>query len=170
VWGGRPWPSVGFASSPQGRRLEGDVFHTILDDLTPSLGAVTLARELAPAFDERLDNMEDVDWWLRMAKAHRFTTVPSIGYLYRRHPGARHRTDAASRVADNLRFLEREAEYFEHHPRAAALRWKRVGLLAEAANDRRQARSAFVQALRRRPSPSTMKHLLRSLRPMSTPG
>ena len=158
------------APAPQGRRLEGDVFHTILDDLTPSLGAVTLARELAPAFDERLDNIEDVDWWLRTAKAHRFTTVPSIGYLYRRHPGARHRTDAASRVADNLRFLEREAEYFEHHPRAAALRWKRVGLLAEAAHDRRQARSAFVQALRRRPSPSTVKHLLRSLRPMSTRG
>jgi glycosyltransferase involved in cell wall biosynthesis len=156
--------------TPQGRRLEGDVFDTILDGLTPSLGAVTLARELAPTFDECLDNLEDVDWWLRTAKAHRFTTVPSIGYLFRRHPGVRHRTDAASRVADNLRFLEREAKYFQHHPRAAALRWKRVGLLAEAAGDRRQARSAFVRALRRRPSPSTVKHLLRSLRPMSTPG
>jgi glycosyltransferase involved in cell wall biosynthesis len=147
----------------QGRRLEGDVFDTILDGLTPSLGAVTLARELAPAFDERLDNLEDVDWWLRAARAHRFTTVPRVGYLFRRHAGARHRTDAASRVADNLRFLEREGAYFERHPRAAALRWKRVGLLAEAAGDRRQARTAFARAVRRRPSPATVKHFLRSL-------
>jgi hypothetical protein len=149
----------------RGRRLEGDVSDTILDGLTPSLGAVTLAREIAPAFDERLDNLEDVDWWLRTARAHRFTTVPSVGYLFRRHRGARHRTDAASRVADNLRFLEREREYFERHPRAAAMRWKRVGLLAEAAGDRRQARTAFVRALRRRPSPATAKHLLRSFLP-----
>jgi glycosyltransferase involved in cell wall biosynthesis len=148
-----------------GRRLEGDVSDTILDGLTPSLGAVTLAREHALPFDERLDNLEDVDWWLRTANVHRFTTVPHVGYLFRRHPGARHRTDAASRLADNLRFLERESEYFAHHPRAAALRWKRVGLLAEAAGDRRRARSAFVRALRHRPSPATLKHLLRTLRP-----
>jgi glycosyltransferase involved in cell wall biosynthesis len=159
---------VRFVDEPSkrgGRRLEGDVSDTILDGLTPSLGAVTLARELALAFDERLDNLEDVDWWLRMAKAHRFTTVPDVGYLYRRHPGVRHRTDAASRVADNLRFLEREAEYFARHPRAAALRWKRVGLLAEAAGDRRQARRAYVQALRRRPTLATVKHLLRTALP-----
>ena len=149
----------------RGRRLEGDVSDTILDGLTPSLGAVTLPRELALAFDERLDNMEDVDWWLRTAKAHRFTTVPRVGYLFRRHPGARHRTDAASRVADNLRFLEREADYFRRHPRAAALRWKRVGLLAAAAGDRRQARRAFARALRHRPGPATVKHLLRVLPP-----
>ena len=149
----------------RGRRLEGDVSDTILDGLTPSLGAVTLPRELALAFDERLDNMEDVDWWLRTAKAHRFTTVPRVGYLFRRHPGARHRTDAASRVADNLRYLEREADYFDHHPRAAALRWKRVGLLAEAAGDRRQARRAYARALRHRPAPATVKHLLRVLPP-----
>ena len=153
-----------------GRRLEGDVSDTILDGLTPSLGTVTLSRELALAFDERLDNLEDVDWWLRTAKAHRFTTVPDVGYLFRRHPGVRHRTDAASRVADNLRFLEREAEYFRRHPRAAALRWKRVGLLAEAAGDRRQARLAFVRALRRRPAPATVKHLARVLLPARRPG
>ena len=157
------------ATAKEGRRLEGDVSDTILDGLTPSLGAVTLARELAPAFDEQLDNLEDVDWWLRTAKAHRFTTVPRVGYLFRRHAGTRHRTDAASRVADNLRFLEREAEYFERHPRAAALRWKRLGLLAEVAGDRRQARRAFARALRHRPSPATVKHLLRSLRPVGRP-
>jgi glycosyltransferase involved in cell wall biosynthesis len=154
----------------QGRRLEGDVSDTILDGLTPSLGAVMLARDLAPTFDERLDNLEDVDWWLRTAKAHRFTTVPRVGYLFRRHAGDRHRTDAASRVADNLRFLAREAEYFEHHPRAAALRWKRVGLLAELAADRRQARNAFARALRLRPSPANVKHLLRALLPAREAG
>jgi glycosyltransferase involved in cell wall biosynthesis len=148
-----------------GRWLEGDVSDTILDGLTPSLGTVTLARKLALPFDERLDNLEDVDWWLRTANAHRFATVPHVGYLFRRHAGARHRTDAASRVADNLRFLERESEYFALHPRAAALRWKRVGLLAEAAGDRRQARSAFVRALRVWPSPATVKHLVRTWRP-----
>jgi glycosyltransferase involved in cell wall biosynthesis len=153
------------ADTKGGRRLDGDVSDTILDGLTPSLGAVTLARELALAFDERLDNLEDVDWWLRTAKAHRFTTVPRVGYLFRRHPGVRHRTDAASRVADNIRFIEREADYFRHHPRAAALRWKRVGLLAETAGDRHQARRAFARSLRLRPGPATVKHLLRVWRP-----
>ena len=61
-----------------------------------------------------------------MAKAHPFTTVPDVGYLFRRHQGVRHRTDVASRVADNLRFLEQETEYFVRHPARAALRWKRV--------------------------------------------
>jgi glycosyltransferase involved in cell wall biosynthesis len=148
-----------------GRRLEGDVSETILDDLTPSLGAVTIAREQALPFDESLDNLEDVDWWLRIAQSLRFATVAKVGYLYRRHPGARHRTDAASRIADNLRFLERERAYFDRHPRAAALRWKRVGLLAEAAGDRRGARRAYLRSLRARPSGATVKHLAWSFRP-----
>jgi glycosyltransferase involved in cell wall biosynthesis len=152
-----------------GRTLEGDVSRTILDELTPSLGAVTIARDHALPFDESLDNVEDIDWWLRTARAHRFTTVPRVGYLYRRHSGPRHRTGTETRIADNLRFLEREREYFAHHPRAAALRWKRVGLLAEATGDRRQARQAYVRSLRARPSPATLKHLLRSFGPARGP-
>ena len=161
------WVRFADETTTKGRRLDGDVSETILDELTPSLGAVTIARERALSFDESLDNLEDLDWWLRTAKAHRFATVPRVGYLYRRHPGTRHRTDATSRIADNIRFLEREREYFGRHPRAAALRWKRIGLLAEAAGDRRQARRAYVRSLRRRLSPATVKHLLRSLRPAS---
>jgi glycosyltransferase involved in cell wall biosynthesis len=159
------WVAFADQGATEGRRLEGDVSDTILDDLTPSLGAATLSREIAPEFDETLDNLEDLDWWLRTARAHHVTTVPRVGYLFRRHTGHRHRTDAASRVADNLRYLEREHEYFASHPRAAAMRWKRVGLLAEAAGDRGQARRAYLRSLRRRPTAATAAHLIRSLGP-----
>lgn len=146
-----------------GRTLEGDVSETILDGPTVPLGAVTLVRHTAPRFDETLDNAEDVEWWLRTARAHPMTTVPRVGLLFRRHDEPRHRTDAASRLADNLTLLEREADYFDRHRRAAALRWNRVGVLALKTGDRALARTALVRSLRRRPTPSTAIRLLKSL-------
>jgi glycosyltransferase involved in cell wall biosynthesis len=144
-----------------GRRLEGDVRDVVLDGLTPALGAVAVEREVVPLFDESLDNMEDVDWWFRISQSQRVATVRRVGHLYRRHGTPRHRTGTAARAQCNLEFLRRHAGYFEGHPRAAAFRWKRVGLLGIEIGDYALARRAFLRSIRWRATPSTAWHLLR---------
>ncbi len=154
-----------FADRPPGsnRVLEGDVADLILDGLTPSLGATAIRREVAPRFDEHWDAVEDVDWWLRVARSQPVATVAKIGYLVRRHDGVRHRNAHTVRVVENLAYLESEAAYFARHRTAAGFRWKRVGLLALGTGDRRLARAAFRRSLRLAPRAATVKHLLRSL-------
>jgi glycosyltransferase involved in cell wall biosynthesis len=149
--------------SGERRQLEGDVTETILDGLTPALGATSVARDVIVRFDERLDNVEDVDWWRRQATVSRVTTVNAVGLRYRRHDGPRHRTNLARRVDANVKYLEREQPWFDEHPRAAAFRWKRVGLLAASLGDRRTARAAFARSLRLQPEPATVWHLARSV-------
>ena len=154
-----------FADRPIGRNrdLEGNVADSILDGLTPSLGATAIRRDVAPRFDEHWDAVEDVEWWMRVAGSQAVTTVRRVGYLVRRHEGIRHRNSAAVRVAENMAFLEAEAAYFARHRAAAAFRWKRVGLLALRIGDRRTARSAFIRSLRLSPRPATVKHFVRAI-------
>jgi len=154
-----------FADRPPGsnRVLEGDVADEILDGLTPSLGATAIRRAVAPRFNEHLDAVEDIDWWRRAAGSRRVATVPRIGHLFRRHDGPRHGNGPAARVVENLAYLEAEAAYFECHRRAAAFRWKRVGLLALRTGDRRLARAAFRRSLLLTPRPATVKHLVRAI-------
>jgi glycosyltransferase involved in cell wall biosynthesis len=146
-----------------GRHLEGWVADTILDGLTPSLGATAIVRVVAPRFDETLDNLEDADWWLRVAGVYPVTTVEGTGYLVRRHDGSRDRTALSRRVRDNQTFIESRRVWFDAHPRAEAFRWRRTGLLALAASDRFTARRAFARSLRLHPTAATAWHLARSL-------
>jgi glycosyltransferase involved in cell wall biosynthesis len=145
-----------------GRRLEGNVADVILDEDVPHLGAVAVAREAALGFDESLDNLEDVDWWLRTVRLDPVTTVARVGHLFRLHDTPRHRTGTRDRIRCNLEFQARQADYFATHRRAAAFRWKRVGLLANSVGDKRLARTAFLKSFRQRPAPSTAWHLARS--------
>lgn len=149
----------------RGRLLEGNVADSILDGLTPSLGATAVLRSHALPFTEGMDNLEDVDWWWRTAQRARVATVPMVGHRYRVHDGPRARTGLAERVAANERFLADHAEWFANHPRAAAFRWRRVGLLSRTLGDQRRARRAFTRSLRLAPHPATAAHLLRSLSP-----
>lgn len=148
---------------PPCRTLEGNVADTILDHFTPSLGATAVRRESATRFDERLDNVEDVDWWRRTAAELPVSTVAQVGLLYRLHHGARHRTGAEARARANVSYLAEHGDYFSSHPRAAAFRWKRVGLLAHSVGDESLARAAFARSLRIRAQPATAWHLARSL-------
>lgn len=149
-----------------GRRLEGNVADTILDSHVPAVGATAVVAMGAPRFDETLDFLEDVEWWRQLAQTHEVATVPRVGHLYRRHDGVRHRWGPAARPANNVAYLTRHAEYFAAHPRAAAFRWKRCGLLALDAGDRSLARRALWRSLRATPSPRTAWHLVRSFGPM----
>jgi glycosyltransferase involved in cell wall biosynthesis len=153
-----------YLDMPAGRpvAVEGDVADTILDDMAPHLGRTALRRELAPAFDERFDAAEDIEWWLRLAQTEgvTVTTVRRIGYLVRRHEGERTRTGLPSRVRSRELLLREHAEYFATHRRARAFAWKRIGLMSAAYGDRARARRAYARSFLARPDPKTLGHAL----------
>jgi glycosyltransferase involved in cell wall biosynthesis len=156
------WSRYDDERAASGRTLEGDVADVILDDMTPHLGATTVARDAWLPIDERYLGAEDNEWWLRTAARHQVTTVAVGSHVIRRHDADRGQHGAAARVDGGRRLLEEHRDYFAAHPRAAAFRWKRVGLQALAAGDRGQARSAFVRSARLRPDPTLVKHLIRT--------
>ena len=156
------------AGDPNGscrRMLNGDVYDSILDAITPHLGQVAIEHEVAPEFDETYAAAEDVEWWLRVAALCRVATVSEIGLRYRHHAVPRHGNGLEQRIRCSIRLLEDRRAYFVTHRRAAAFRWRRIGVMAVAAGDMRLARTAFHRSLRAGPSPKTLLHLARSVRP-----
>jgi glycosyltransferase involved in cell wall biosynthesis len=159
------WSRFDDEPAARGRWLDGDVGDVILDAITPHLGATVVeCRHWAP-IDERYLGAEDNEWWLRMAQRHRVATSEVGSHIIRRHDEVRDKHGAAARVDGGIRLLDEHAEYFAAHPRAAAFRWKRIGLQALAAGNRGLARKAFVRSGRLRPDPALAKHLARTLRP-----
>lgn len=154
------------AAAAAGRRvLEGDVRDTILDGITPHLGATSVERAVALTFDERYRGSEDVDWWLRTAQESRVGAAPGVGLLYRRHDAPRPGTGRADRIRGAQLLLTEHAAWFAAHPHAHAFRLKRMGLLALQAGDRPLARRCFGRALRLHPEARTAWHALRSFAP-----
>jgi glycosyltransferase involved in cell wall biosynthesis len=157
--------TLGASARPDGRVLEGDVRDTILDGMIPHLGTTSIAREVAPPFDERYEASDDVEWWLRVAQSLSVTTVPVVGLLYRVHAGPRNRTGQRNRLHDASMLLKEHEEWFRHHPRAKAFRLKRMGLSALRVNDRALARRCFADSMRLHPQPRTAWHMLRTFAP-----
>ncbi len=153
-----------------GRVLEGDVRDVVLDGLTPHLGATSIERAAALAFDERYRGSEDVDWWLRVAQRSRVATTPNVGLLYRRHDLPRSGSTRDDRLFGARLLLDEHADWFAAHPRAEAFRRKRMGLLALQTGDRRLARRCFARSLRLHPQARTAWHALRTLKPARRPG
>lgn len=146
----------------KGRTLEGYVGERILDALTPSLGCVLAARAAVPRFDEQWQAVEDVEWWLRTSQLHPVTTVSNVTHLVRRHEGRRWGNDLAARIEENTALIRTHDEYFKHHPRAAAFRLRRAGLLARRCGMNQAARRLFARSLRIHPTPRTAWHLAHS--------
>jgi len=146
------------------RMLEGIVRDTILDGMTPQIGQVAIARDLAPSFNESYAALTDVEWWLRVAASTPFATAPKVGLLYRMHGGPRNRNGLAERVRCSHLLLEQHADYFASHPRAEAFRWKRIGLMNQKLGNYAAARVAFRRSLLVRPEVATIAHLVRSIR------
>jgi len=144
------------------RFLNGYVRNSILNTTTPHLGVTAVDRETMLPFDESYPAAEDVEWWLRMAAVAPVVTVPAFGLTIRRHTGPRLGTGLRERIDGSLSMMRNHAEYFQGHPAAAAFRWKRIGMMARAAGDRRLARRAFGRALRIRPEAGTLAHLARA--------
>ncbi|MGH2794540.1 MAG: glycosyltransferase family 2 protein, partial [Actinomycetota bacterium] len=157
-------------SAADDRILEGNVYDSILDAMTPQLGQVTVLRETAPRFDERFAGSVDIEWWLRAARAAAVSTVPRVGVVYRLHDGPRNLNGTVERVRCQRMLLEMYADYFATHPRAAAFRWKRIGLMSGTIGRPADARAAFRRSLRLRPELRTAVHLFRSYKPAAKAG
>jgi len=156
--------AVCWQSPRQGRILEGNVFDVILDDTTPSLGATALLRSAWLPFDGTYRSCEDLVWWLATSRGNRVATHPEQGLRVRAHQGPRNRSGAQQRIVDSLRLMDEHRDYFLSHPRAAAFRWKRIGLMNASLGRQREARRAFVHSLRARPNVHDLGHLLMTLR------
>ncbi len=156
-----PWPGP---PRPPRRFLQGNVHDVILDGIAPHVGATTVDREVLVPFDERFEACQDLEWWLRLSEHHRVATVAEDGYLIRRHGGPRNRNGTDARAAATQLLLRVHADYFRTHPRSAAFRWLRVGLMARSVGDHATARRAFARSFRARPSRSAAWHFARSLR------
>lgn len=161
--------TLGSDANGGGRMLMGDVRGSILDATTPHMGATAVRRDVVQRFDERFLATQDVVWWLRMSEQTRVWTVPRVGLLYRSHAAARHRNGASARIEASLTLLEIEREYFGAHPRAAAFRWMRIGLMAREIGDIELSRSALRRSLRLHPSARSFRHLLGSTFRASSP-
>jgi glycosyltransferase involved in cell wall biosynthesis len=146
--------------SPRGRVLAGNVHDIILDGLTPHLGATVIHRDVWVPFDSTYRSCEDLVWWLDVSARARVSTVPVPCLEVRKHDSPRTGYGSDSRIANSKRMLEERAEYFNTHPRAAAFRWRRIGLMNAALERQAEARRAFLTALRLQPSLRDVKHLL----------
>ena len=145
------------------RRLYGNVHDTILDATTPHLGATAIRREHWHPLNEEYRTCEDLVWWLEATRESEVYTVDRQGLRVRRHPGLRLGYGAEQRIADSLRLLDEFDDYFDSHPRAAAHRFRRIGLMQRAVGDLDGARRSHRAALRRRPNPRDLKHLVAAL-------
>lgn len=149
----------------RGRRLEGNVHDTILDDFAPHCGATVLERSLAPPFDERYLATEDVEWWLRLSRLAPVTTVEEVGYLQRGHSGPRNLNSAQARLEFSRQVMAEYPEYFATHRKARSFRHQRNGMRELSMGLRRQARRSLLESIRARPSARSLWHLLRALGP-----
>ena len=155
-------------SPPRNRQLQGNVHDIIVDDGVPSLNGTAVRADCASRFDETFLALQDAEWWIRMSRDFPVATIGQFGYLVRKHSGIRNRNDAAAKVRSTLRLLQKHADYFAVHPRAAAIRWRRAGVIARRLGDYALARRAMANSIRLRPRFKTLSYLVRSLRPSTT--
>jgi glycosyltransferase involved in cell wall biosynthesis len=149
------------------RELEGNVHDSIVDRMTPQMGQVAIERTNAPLFNTDFEALTDVDWWLRASENTSVATVPQVGIRYRTHSGPRNRNGIEARVIGSLLLLSTYEGYFNERPRAAAFRWKRIGIMANSLGDRHLARRALLRSLGLRFDVRAVKHLIAGLGPSS---
>jgi glycosyltransferase involved in cell wall biosynthesis len=151
------------------RTLQGNVQHEILDSTTPNLGATAVRRECWVSLDETYRSCEDLVWWLQVTPHNEVHTTTRQGLRVRSHTGERIGYGAEQRIADSRRLLDEFGDYFRDHPRAAAFRLRRIGLMQRSLGNYREARAAHLQALRLQPNLREIRHLVRNLRRTPVP-
>jgi glycosyltransferase involved in cell wall biosynthesis len=146
-----------------GRRFDGHVHDSILDDTTPSLGATVLRRDVWVDMDESLRSCEDLDWWLRISTTCTVGTVARQGLDVRRHDGDRAGYGLTQRIQDSRLIMSRHREYFSTHRNARSQRWKSIGLSHLALHQGFRALGAFGRSFLARPSLKGVAHLGRAV-------
>lgn len=157
-------------ASPDGRLLptrvlEGDVFETVLNDVTPHLGQTAIRRDRVPFFDESFSASQDIEWWLRVAAELEVATVMKPGFVYYRHKDARVGNGVQRRIECGYLLMQIHADYFATHTAARAFRWLRLGLMHLQLNEVRAGRVCLYKSIRTRPSSRAVYHLVRTLTP-----
>lgn len=150
------------------RDIEGQVHDSIVNGMTPQMGQVAIERAKSPLFNTDFEALTDVDWWMRASATMPVATVPEVGIRYRTHSGPRNRNGFEARVVGSLLLLRTHEDYFKVRPRAAAFRWKRIGIMASSLGDKRMARMALLKSLRLRRDARALKHMMTSVGPSST--
>lgn len=145
-----------------GRLIEGRVGDQVLSGTAPHLDVTAVERGIVQPFSESYLACQDLEWWVRMAD-HRVATVPRVGAWIRRHEGARPGRDLRARIDASIRLLREHEDFFAAQPRAAAFRWKRVGIMARQVGDAATARMALGRSLRAQPNLRASAHLLRAI-------
>lgn len=145
-----------------GRALEGDVHDVILDETTPSMAVTAVSRDFLVPLDERYPACEDLDWWLRLSKGARVSTVNRVGFVWRRHEGPRHRIGREARRTGRLLLLEDHAAYFRMHRRARSFQYRRLGMQAHDLCETELARRAFLTSLRALPTARAARGIART--------
>ena len=156
--------AICWQDATQGRELEGAVHDRILDAMTPPLGATAVWRDAWQPMDASYRACEDLEWWLRITATHEVATVARQGLVVRQHTGERVGYGTRVRIDHSRRLLNDHASYFRRHPRAAAFRWKRIGLMHMALGEGSAARGALLRSIARRPQLASFWHLARTLR------
>jgi glycosyltransferase involved in cell wall biosynthesis len=147
-----------------GRNLNGVVHDTILDAITPNLGATAIERGRWRELDASYRTCEDIVWWLQVSRDLEVATVARQGLYVRQHPGERTGYGAQQRIADSCRLMTEFADYFAVHPRAAAFRYRRIGLMQKTLGNSKEARRAHIAAFRRQPNWRDVAHCVRNVR------
>lgn len=138
------------------RDLQGDVRDVILDGFTPHLGQTSLRRQDCLPFDERYLACQDVEWWLRTSHRLPVRSTSELGYLMRRHDGARHGNGKSNRAHYSRALLDDYAAYFDGHPRAHAFRLERLARLEAETGDHARARATALRSVRVSPRPRSL--------------
>jgi glycosyltransferase involved in cell wall biosynthesis len=155
-------------STRRNRLLRGNVHDVIVDDGVPSLNGTAIGVDRSISFDPRFAALQDADWWLRISRDTEVWTTDQFGYVVRKHAGIRNLNDAQARLRATLLLLDKHADYFNRHPRAAAVRWRRAGVMARRLGDHALARRALARSVLLRPQLKTFSYLIRSVRPSTS--
>lgn len=147
-----------------GRRLEGDVSGTIVNNYTPPMATVAILRSTFLPFNAGFQACEDIDWWIRQASQTMVTTTPTVGFLHRSHTGHRNANGTIARIDSSYQLLSEHHEYFDDRPRARAFRWRRIGGMQAAIGKRTAARQAYRKSISIRPSVRTLLDFVRTYR------
>jgi glycosyltransferase involved in cell wall biosynthesis len=158
------WSRYSDGDPRPGRLLEGDVNKIIMENLVPNVGQVTVRRDRAPRFDERLRCCEDLEWWVRAGQTLRVHTAPHIGLLITQRVTFEDTKPGAQRAFERRQILDWHAAYFAARPRAKAFQLRRIGSDLRKIGDFAGARRVAIRALRVRVTPRTMLDVVRSLK------
>lgn len=140
-----------------GRRLNGNVFDTILDDEPPQFGAVSLDRSIWKPIDPSYRQGEDVAWWLDVSRDVLVATIPEVGLEIRSRPDKSGREELGRRLAGNERILQEFAGYFQTHPKARAYRMRKSAKWESLLGNRLSAMKWYGRSLAANRDPDVMK-------------